>query len=121
MENFPPDKEIKRLRERDKDIDIYKTTTTTVTPPTPSSEGKEETPIVKVDYLAVAEYFIRNRYISSPENFYAYNKSRGWLGIGGEDVSQNWEHYADMWELEECRKLGQDITLQELFERSLLK
>ena len=100
----------------------YKTTTTTITPPiSPSSEGDSKTPSVEVMYTDVAEYFIRNKFVSSSENFYTYNQRRGWRGIGGKDISDEWEHYANMWELEERRKRGENITLEDIYESQRLR
>ena len=48
--------------------------------------------------LQIAEYFIKNNYSSSPDSFIAYNESRGWHGVGGESVKENFVRYADEWE-----------------------
>ena len=48
--------------------------------------------------LNVARYFLDREYLSSPDGFIAYNASRGWRGVGGEDVKENYERYSDEWE-----------------------
>lgn len=54
----------------------------------------------------IVSHFVKKRYISSPEDFIAYNKSREWRGIGGEDIREDFERYAEKWESEERRKRG---------------
>lgn len=53
--------------------------------------------------LKVMEYFAKNDYTSSAQDFIVYNESRGWRGIGGEDVKKDFTRYADQWE--EIQKL----------------
>ena len=48
--------------------------------------------------LKIAEHFVRCGYLSSADGFIAYNAARGWRGIGGEDVKESFERYADEWE-----------------------
>ena len=54
--------------------------------------------------IKVAEYFIRQSYVSSADSFIAYNAARGWVGVGGESVKENFERYADEWEKSYCLK-----------------
>lgn len=57
--------------------------------------------------LEIVSYFHKREYISSPLDFIAYNQSRNWRGIGGEDVREDYTRYADRWEAEERRKRGE--------------
>lgn len=57
--------------------------------------------------LEIMSYFHKREYISSPLDFIAYNQSRNWRGIGGEDVREDYTRYADRWEAEERRKRGE--------------
>lgn len=57
--------------------------------------------------LEIMSYFHKREYISSPLDFIAYNQSRNWRGIGGEDVREDYTRYADRWEAEERRKKGE--------------
>lgn len=100
----------------DNDNDNDYNTTNTITPPiSPSLEGDEKK-ARSVEYITVVEYFIKHHYMSSPDAFHIFNTQRGWQGIGGEDASQNWEFYADMWELNERRKRGYNISLTDLYD-----
>ena len=54
----------------------------------------------------IVSHFVKKQYISFPEDFIAYNKSRNWRGIGGEDIREDFERYAEKWENEERRKQG---------------
>ena len=56
--------------------------------------------------LDIMEYFAKRNFDSNAEDFIAYNKSRNWKGIGGEDVREDYVRYADRWESEERRKRG---------------
>ena len=56
--------------------------------------------------LDIMEYFAKRNFDSNAEDFIAYNKSRDWKGIGGEDVREDYARYADRWESEERRKRG---------------
>ncbi len=57
--------------------------------------------------LEIMAYFDKHNYCSNAEDFIAYNKSREWKGIGGEDVREDFTRYADRWEGEERRKRGE--------------
>ena len=57
--------------------------------------------------LEIIRYFDKHNYCSNAEDFIAYNKSREWKGIGGEDVREDFTRYADRWEGEERRKRGE--------------
>lgn len=48
--------------------------------------------------IKVAKYFADCNYLSSPDSFIAYNESRGWRGVGGEDIKESYERYSDEWE-----------------------
>ena len=96
----PPDKEIKRLRERDKDI--YINTTTTTNNMNYSFLQSEEYAL----FHTVCLMFGKCGAKSNPEDFIAYNNAREWRGIGGESVLDNLERYVDRWEKHENAKRG---------------
>jgi hypothetical protein len=100
VENFPPEKEIKRLRDKEKEKDIYINTTTTTN--NHSFIQSEEFAL----FTKVAKAFGQCRAKSNPEDFIAYNEARGWLGIGGESVLDNLERYVCRWESYEIAKRG---------------
>lgn len=54
----------------------------------------------------VIKFFNKHHFISSVEDFIAYNKARDWKGYGGEDILIDWERYAWKWETEEHRRQG---------------
>ena len=55
----------------------------------------------------VIKFFNEHHFISSVEDFIAYNKARDWKGYGGEDICEDFERYAWKWEAEEHRRLGE--------------
>ena len=63
-------------------------------------DGSEEYP----DFLRrVIDHFEENGYFSSPIAFIKYNESRDWLGVAGEDIKADLDHYAWEWEKNERR------------------
>jgi hypothetical protein len=57
--------------------------------------------------LDINRYFAKRGYVSNALDFIAYNESRNWKGIGGEDVKNDYTRYADRWEADERRKRGE--------------
>lgn len=83
--------------------EITKEETTTTTTTLCGISREEEFENVELDIM---RYFAKEHFVSSAEDFIAYNKSREWKGIGGEDVRADYTRYADRWEDEELRKKG---------------
>ena len=72
---------------------------------TPISEEEKATDEYISFTFSVMEYFTKNRFESSAIDFITYNESRGWRGIGGEDVRDDFTRYADRWEKTEKGKI----------------
>lgn len=79
-----------------------KTTTTTTYSFSPGASARGNDFYESAEYgafeITVIKYFDKHGYESSPLDFIAYNKARDWRGIGGEDVIENFDTYADNWE-----------------------
>ncbi len=81
---------------------------------TPTAEDTQDEDDDIVFELKIVEYFIRAKYFSSPDSFIAYNKSRGWRGVGGENVKENYERYIDEWEKSYCIKHSLPLPYREM-------
>ena len=78
-------------------------TTTTTNIFSQDACAQDESEEYAIFTLKVTEYFVKNNFTSSAQDFIVYNESRGWRGIGGEDVKKDFTRYADQWE--EIQKL----------------
>ncbi len=56
--------------------------------------------------LRICGIFAKMNSKSDPYDFIAYNKSRNFIGIGGEDVLEDLPRYIERWERRETEKLG---------------
>jgi predicted phage replisome organizer len=88
--------------DKDIDIDIDNTTTTTTTNIYLSMSEDERIALE----LRIVDIFAKNNFKSDPYDFIAYNKSRNFIGIGGEDVLEDLPRYIERWERRETEKLG---------------
>lgn len=82
------------------------TTTTTECNSACAPENPEQKEKFDNINFEIIKYFVKQNFESNVEDFFAYNEARGWKGIGGEDVREDFARYADRWEAEERRKRG---------------
>lgn len=86
----------------DKALDIDNTTTTTTNIYLSMSEDER----VQLE-LRICEMFAKAGAKSDPYDFIAFNKSRGFIGIGGENVLEDLPRYIERWERREMQKGGE--------------
>lgn len=79
-------------------VSVSNNTTTTTNIFSQNAHAQDESDEYAIFTLKVMEYFIKNDFTSSSQDFIAYNESRAWRGIGGEDVKADFTRYADQWE-----------------------
>lgn len=84
-------------------VSVSNNTTTTTNIFSQDACAQDESEEYAIFTLKVTEYFVKNNFTSSAQDFIVYNESRGWRGIGGEDVKKDFTRYADQWE--EIQKL----------------
>jgi uncharacterized protein YdaU (DUF1376 family) len=88
------------------EVDSFNFSNTTTTTTTNIYLSMSEDERVQLE-LRICEMFAKAGAKSDPYDFIAFNKSRGFIGIGGENVLEDLPRYIERWERREMQKGGE--------------